>query len=205
MQFPDHKPGREPGLLSRLLFRIKHPEIARVRPLAVGTYYSRAGQDLYLSALLFNYLRNHPGAWLVDVGSAHPEYFSNTLFFEQHFGCKTLALGVPPEAHELWSVLRPTARCRSETTLQPALAEMAVEQILLLTFAEPRMALAMLQATDSNSLAVKAILIDGMAEAGEADALRGLLQRRDYVFVAHIEGGSDVYLQRSMLNGLSSL
>jgi hypothetical protein len=184
------------------LFRIKYPDARQVRPLAVGTYYSRAGQDLFLSALLFNYLRNHPGAWVVDGSGAHPEYFSNTLFFEQRFECRTLALGVPEELLELWMALRPSARCRPDTGLQPALSELGIEQVLLLTLPAP--ALAVLEGIRGDEVSVKAILVDGV-DAPESHALRRLLQHRDYLFVARIDGQSDVYLQRSMLNGLSSL
>ena len=100
-------------LFSWLAFRSKHSGVPIVWPLRIGTYYSQDGQDLYLSSILFNYLRNHPDAWVVDVGANHPEYFSNSLYFEQHYGCRTLAIDALAEFGEDWSTLRPNAIFRA--------------------------------------------------------------------------------------------
>lgn len=96
-----------------LAFRRRYPAVPIVQPLATGTYYSQEGQDLYLSSILFNYLRNHPRAWIVDVGANHPEYFSNSLYFEKFYGCRTLAIDALAEFGEVWATLRPDAVFRA--------------------------------------------------------------------------------------------
>jgi len=90
-------------------FKIKHPMVPLIRPSAVGTYYSQDGQDLYLSALLFDHIKVGREALIVDVGCNHPFKYSNSYFFERHMGCRTIAIDPIAEYGELWKELRPTA------------------------------------------------------------------------------------------------
>jgi len=75
-----------------------------------NTYFSEYGQDLYLSSILLNYIRNHSGAWIVDVGAGEPEFLSNSLYFETYYGCQTLAIDALEENHDAWKQERPNAR-----------------------------------------------------------------------------------------------
>lgn len=90
-------------------FRVLHPNIPIINPLRIGTYYSQDGQDLYLSVLLFDWLKNHLGAYVVDVGCNHPERFSNSYFFEKYFKCNVIAIDPIEEFGELWKKFRPDA------------------------------------------------------------------------------------------------
>jgi len=96
-------------LIKFILFKLKYPNVPVVRPLAVGTFYSQDGQDLFLSSLLFNYLTNNSSSWIVDVGCNHPQHFSNSLFFERAFNCRTLAVDPLVEFSDLWANQRPSA------------------------------------------------------------------------------------------------
>lgn len=90
-------------------FKIKYPRVPFIRPSAFGTYYSQDGQDLYISALLFDYIKDSRDALIVDVGCNHPVRYSNSYFFERHMGCRTIAIDPIAEYGELWKELRPTA------------------------------------------------------------------------------------------------
>lgn len=92
-----------------LIFRIKYPEVPVIRPSSIGTYYSQEGQDLYLSSLLFDDLKNDANKYIVDIGCNHPERFSNTYFFEKFFNSKTIAIDPIEEYGRLWTELRPNA------------------------------------------------------------------------------------------------
>lgn len=98
-------------LLKYLHFRLRYPSVLFVRPdKTIGTYYSQGGQDLFMSAILFGHQQNEPsGRLVVDIGANHPEKFSNSLFFEKYFGCKTLAIDALAEFSELWRSSRPNA------------------------------------------------------------------------------------------------
>jgi len=90
-------------------FHVKYPDVLIIKPLSIGTYYSQEGQDLYLSALLFDSARDSPGGYVVDVGCNHPERFSNSFFFEKFFDCKTIAIDPIEEYGALWKSIRPNA------------------------------------------------------------------------------------------------
>jgi len=90
-------------------FRRKYPKVMIVKPLTTGTYYSQEGQDLYLSALLFDSIRSGFGSYVIDVGCNHPEKFSNSFFFEKILRCKTIAIDPIEEYRILWKELRPEA------------------------------------------------------------------------------------------------
>jgi len=81
----------------------------RLNFVLVGTYFSGDGQDFYLSSLLFNYVRNHPGAWIIDVGANDPEFLSNSLYFETYYACRTLAIDPLEEFRGVWKKTRPGA------------------------------------------------------------------------------------------------
>lgn len=95
--------------IERLAFTVAHPRVPVIRPERVGSYYSQGGQDLFLSALLHDYLRSGDEYWLLDVGCSDPQRFSNTLFFEENFSCRTLAVDPQEELAEQWSRRRPRA------------------------------------------------------------------------------------------------
>jgi FkbM family methyltransferase len=107
-------------------FKIKYPFVARKNNIKLSsskltynqvlsnlyspnTYFSEFGQDLYLSTLLLNYIRNHPNAWVVDVGAGDPEYQSNSYYFEMFYGCRTLAIDGVEEYSDSWNQIRPSA------------------------------------------------------------------------------------------------
>jgi len=90
-------------------FRFYHPSVPVIKPLTVGTYYSQDGQDMYLSALFFNILKQQSGQYVVDIGCNHPEHFSNSKFFEEYYNCKTIAIDPIEEYGELWKEYRPAA------------------------------------------------------------------------------------------------
>lgn len=98
------------------LFKIKYPFVPFITPfkfnkLCYLTYYSQTGQDLYISSLLFNILTNsEETCYIVDIGCNHPEHFSNSLFLEKYFGCKTIAIDPIHEFQPLWSSMRPDAK-----------------------------------------------------------------------------------------------
>ncbi len=92
-----------------LKFITNHPGVPIVKPLTIGKYYSQDGQDLYLSALLFEELQNANGAYIIDIGCNHPERFSNSYFFENFFDCKTIAIDPIEEYRDKWNRLRPNA------------------------------------------------------------------------------------------------
>jgi len=97
-------------------FKIKHPFVPIIAPfkfnkLCYLTYYSQAGQDVYISSLLFNVLTSSEDTcYVVDVGCNHPEHFSNSLFLEKYFGCKTIAIDPISEFEPLWGYIRPEAK-----------------------------------------------------------------------------------------------
>lgn len=96
-------------LIQYVVFKLKYPNVPIVKPLEIGTFYSQDGQDLFLSSLLFNYLTNNSRSWIVDVGCNHPQHFSNSLFFEKAFNCRTLAVDPLVEFSDLWANQRPSA------------------------------------------------------------------------------------------------
>lgn len=94
-----------------LQFRFCYPRVRYVRPRKViGTYHSQDGQDLLMSVVLFGYQENIKlSRFIVDIGANHPIKFSNSLFFEKYFGCKTLAVDPLSEFGQLWHTHRPSA------------------------------------------------------------------------------------------------
>jgi FkbM family methyltransferase len=96
-------------LIQYARFKLKYPNVPIVKPLKLGTFFSQDGQDFYLSSLLFNYLLNHKNSWVIDVGCNHPQNFSNSLFFEKAFNCRTLAIDPIVEFSEIWANHRPSA------------------------------------------------------------------------------------------------
>lgn len=92
-----------------LKFRSRHPNVPILKPLTIGKYYSQDGQDLYLSALLFNEFKKLDGGYVVDIGCNHPERFSNSYFFEKFFNCKIVAIDPIEEYGDKWRKLRPNA------------------------------------------------------------------------------------------------
>lgn len=95
--------------LAFIKFRVHHLMVPIVKPLLLGTYYSQDGQDLYLSALLFELFKKQDKKYVVDIGCNHPERFSNSKFFEQYFSCKTIAIDPIEEYGTLWRECRPDA------------------------------------------------------------------------------------------------
>lgn len=91
-------------------FRISHPNVPIIRPLTIGNYFSQDGQDLYLSALLFNEFKNFDGGYVVDIGCNDPERFSNSYFFEKFFKCNVLAIDPIEEYAAKWEKIRPSAK-----------------------------------------------------------------------------------------------
>lgn len=80
-----------------------------MKPLIIGKFYSQDGQDLYLSALLFDLFNKLDGQYVIDIGCNDPERFSNSYFFEKFFGCKTIAIDPIEEYGDKWKKLRPQA------------------------------------------------------------------------------------------------
>jgi hypothetical protein len=97
-------------VLGYIFFKYNYPYVRLVNPKALGTYYSQDGQDIFLSSLLFGPItRNLESKWVVDIGCSHPVYFSNSLFFEQFFNCRVLAINKVEEFSLLWKSKRPRA------------------------------------------------------------------------------------------------
>jgi len=94
-----------------VLFRFRYPPPVKFVRLSktVGTFYSQAGQDLFISAILFDQLNQESNQIVIDIGANHPTKFSNSYFLEKHFGCKTLAIDPLEEFQELWNTFRPNA------------------------------------------------------------------------------------------------
>jgi FkbM family methyltransferase len=90
-------------------FRVKYPDVPIVKPQSMGTFYSQDGQDVYLSSLLFNWIKDDEGGYVIDVGCNHPVRFSNSFFFDKYFNCKTIAIDPIEEYGNLWRSLRPNA------------------------------------------------------------------------------------------------
>lgn len=91
------------------LFKIKYAEVMFIKPLKKFTYFSQYGQDWYLSSLLFSCLISNTNNWILDIGCNHPKLFSNSLFFEKFFNCKTIAVDPLCEYKKEWAELRPSA------------------------------------------------------------------------------------------------
>jgi FkbM family methyltransferase len=97
--------------LEYILFRLRYPspvKFVRVTKM-MGTFYSQAGQDLFISGILFNQLNQESNQLIIDIGANHPTKYSNSYFFEKYFACKTLAIDPLHEFKELWDAYRPSA------------------------------------------------------------------------------------------------
>ena len=98
------------------LFKLKYPFVPIVFPFRFNkhcylTYYSQGCQDVYISSLLFNVLENSKEiSYIIDIGCNHPEHFSNSLFLEKYFGCKTIAIDPLHEFEAIWNLVRPNAK-----------------------------------------------------------------------------------------------
>lgn len=99
------------ALFHFLKFRVRYPDVRFVRPKKhLGILYSQDGQDLFLLTLLLPLLdRTGSTTTLLDVGANHPIKFSNSLFFERHFNCRTIAIDPLHEHAAAWLAERPTA------------------------------------------------------------------------------------------------
>lgn len=95
--------------LQHFAFKLKNPNVKLINPKNLGRYYSQEGQDIYLSSLLFNLLDNDQEKYILDIGCNHPKKYSNSLFFERYFRCKTIAVDPIPTFKETWKKERPTA------------------------------------------------------------------------------------------------
>lgn len=92
-------------------FKFKYPNVPIFLPIQIGTFYSQKGQDLYLSALLFDIIKNdHENLWVIDVGCNHPSKYSNSLFFEKYFKIRVMAIDAIQEFERIWSAQRPQAK-----------------------------------------------------------------------------------------------
>ena len=96
--------------LTLIVFKLSYPFVKFIRvKKRVGTFYSQDGQDLLVSAILFDKLEKSSNKLVIDIGANHPTKFSNSYFLEKYFGCKTLAIDPLLEFEELWKKYRPNA------------------------------------------------------------------------------------------------
>ena len=94
-----------------VFFKFKHPNIPIIQPNRIGSYYSQDGQDLLLSSLLFDIIKQEKkNLWIVDIGCNHPLKYSNSFFFEKYFSIRVLAIDAIQEFESIFSVMRPKAK-----------------------------------------------------------------------------------------------
>jgi FkbM family methyltransferase len=99
-----------------LIFKFRYPETMLILANYYHGYHSQAGQDLYISSILYRYLNElsvEDDAWVVDVGANHPTIFSNTYFFEKYFKISCLAIEPNTSYKKYWDITRPNARFES--------------------------------------------------------------------------------------------
>lgn len=90
------------------LFRLRYPHVKIYKKLP--TYYSQSGQDVLLSALLFPLISTSSEYnTVVDIGANDPFLFSNSLYFEEFYGLRVLAVDPLPGKLEMWKKQRPNA------------------------------------------------------------------------------------------------
>lgn len=91
-------------------FRYRYPKTRYIKIKSLGTYFSQEGQDSFLASLLFPCIHNTGELrYVLDIGCNHPEKFSNSLFFEKYFGCKTIAIDPLAKYIAAWAECRPNA------------------------------------------------------------------------------------------------
>jgi FkbM family methyltransferase len=96
--------------ISYIKFRLKYQNVLFIRSnILFGKYYSQDGQDMILSTLLLNEISDENNL-IIDIGANHPVKYSNSLFFEKYFNCKTIAIDPISEFKPLWDKLRPQAK-----------------------------------------------------------------------------------------------
>jgi FkbM family methyltransferase len=107
-------------LLTRMLaaieyifsFRLRHPRTKFSRPYLVGSFYSQAGQDIFLISILLpliDSIEDVSNYIILDIGCNHPVNYSNSYFFERYFGFKTIAVDPLNEYKSIWISKRPRA------------------------------------------------------------------------------------------------
>jgi FkbM family methyltransferase len=94
---------------SWIKFKLLHPDVPIINPLLVGTFNSQFGQDLFLTSLAKNYLKDNPNLNIVDIGANHPVNFSNSYFFEKVFNSKVYAIEPISSFQHIWNKFRKNA------------------------------------------------------------------------------------------------
>ena len=98
------------SLVGLIFFKLKYSSTKWLRPVKIGTFFSQAGQDFYLSSLLFGPISrnlNNDKLWIIDVGCNHPINYNNSYFFEKYLGCSVLAIDPISEFSQIWAKKRP--------------------------------------------------------------------------------------------------
>lgn len=93
--------------LQGVYFLFRHPGVRVVKtggsPGGQKNFRSQFGQD----AIVADLFRGACGGRFLDIGANHPEYLSNTYYFETELGWKGVAVEPLPEKGPMWRQSRP--------------------------------------------------------------------------------------------------
>ena len=229
-------------------FACRYPRVPIIDPLKIGTFYSQAGQDLFLSSILFNYLNNNQNSWIIDVGCNHPILYSNSLVFEKWFGCRVLAIDSLEEFRALWAKQRPAAiflataigyatdsvvlripQEESDINIFSTITDGSIEtknfqfqertvtcsklanilsnhdiiEVLLMSIDIEGMELEAIKGIDFDKVMIRCIVLkNNSTNLYGCNDVRDYLKKSGYIFFARIRFLDDVFIHRSMINGL---